>query len=404
MKDLVLLVRIGSFIAIILGAIVSLFKFSTGFIVVLLGIVVWNLTSKYLDKLNNNKEFEEKLKKAKEALDAQDERIKKGCEAFGVHFNSRHNLSEYDFDTDRLETLKYERYQADLLRREKSVDLATFQRDLEIINDCAKLIESTVNPDTFFSRYKLYIKKLSFLAEAQASKKIHVTGDDLVQKYERMTSEKQKIETINAFIDRMWSNTRQKAETLKTEKGKENRFRHFIDTLAAYDGEMPEQCIEHYLALFSTASRAQAKSRHQIAPEKIDASQRMEASASYKNLIYRKFYADYPEKPFISKDREDNTNWLEQAEMFKGQSIIPCSVMTRFPDGLLPGHVYMLYWIDKIHRKRIPVYFEYEFGVDFEKERRFLQKEGYLDDNSRLTEKGRQAMINHYDIIENKKR
>lgn len=77
--------------------------------------------------------------------------------------------------------------------------------------------------------------------------------------------------------------------------------------------------------------------------------------------------------------------------------------MTRFSDGLLPGHIYMLYWIDKIHRKRIPVYFEYEFGIDFEKEKLFLQKNGYLDSGNRLTEKGRQAISSHYDVIENKK-
>lgn len=143
--------------------------------------------------------------------------------------------------------------------------------------------------------------------------------------------------------------------------------------------------------------------RRKVPAEKIDSDQRVEASVSYQKKIYKMFYSKYPEKPYISKDREQNTDWLEQAKMFPEHSIIPRTMMTRFSDGLLPGHVYMLYWIDKIHRERIPVYFEYEFGIDFEKEKLFLQENGYLDSENRLTEKGKQAVSSHYDVIENKK-
>lgn len=43
-------------------------------------------------------------------------------------------------------------------------------------------------------------------------------------------------------------------------------------------------------------------------------------------------------------------------------------MMVRNEDGLLPGHIYMLYWLNKFTNKRIPQYFEYEYGIDFEKE------------------------------------
>ena len=108
----------------------------------------------------------------------------------------------------------------DLFKKQKTVDLVVLQRDLEIANDCAKLIESTVNPETFFSRYDLYMEKLSLLAEAQASHQVKVTGDNLIQKYKKMNTDEQKIETINAFIDRMWADTCQKADNLKTERAK----------------------------------------------------------------------------------------------------------------------------------------------------------------------------------------
>lgn len=291
----------------------------------------------------------------------------------------------------------------DLFKKQKPVDLVALQRDLEIANDCAQLIENTVNPETFFSRYDLYMEKLATLAEAQASHRVKVKGDNLVQKYERMKTDEQIVETINAFIDRMWTDTCQKAEKLKTEKGKENKFNKFIEILSSYNEHMPTQCIEHYNDLFLNAPRTAEKKRNKIDADKIDKMQRIEASNTYREQIYKKYYRHYPEKPFISQDRELNTDWLKQVETFGESALIPKHMMTRFADGLLPGHVYMLYWIDKIHRKRIPVYFEYEFGIDFEKERIFLKENGYLDVENHLTENGRQAISVHYDVIENKK-
>lgn len=291
----------------------------------------------------------------------------------------------------------------DLFKRQNAVDLVALQRDLEIANDCAQLIESTVNPETFFSRYDLYMEKLAVLAEAQASHRIKVQGDNLVQKYKRMNTNEQRVETINAFIDRMWADTCQKAEKLKTEKGKENRFNKFLEALSSYSERMPAQCIDHYNTLFSDAPRTATKNRNKIDAEKIDKMQRIEASDPYRKQIYKKYYRHYPEKPFISQDRELNTDWLKQVEAFGESALVPKNIMTRFSDGLLPGHVYMLYWIDKIHRKRIPVYFEYEFGIDFDKEKLFLQENGYLDNDNHLTEKGQQAIQIHYDVIENKK-
>ena len=143
--------------------------------------------------------------------------------------------------------------------------------------------------------------------------------------------------------------------------------------------------------------------RRSIPAETIDQMQRIEASDAYKNKIYKMFYKRYPEKPYISQDRELNTNWLEQAEMFPKQCIVPKSMMKKFSDGLLPGHVYMLYWIKEIHRKRIPSYFEYKYGINFTEEQAFLQKNGYLSQEMKLTDKGNEAISLHYDIITNHK-
>lgn len=75
--------------------------------------------------------------------------------------------------------------------------------------------------------------------------------------------------------------------------------------------------------------------------------------------------------------------------------------MQRYDDGLLPGHIYMLYWLQKYTNKKVPAYFEYKYGIDFEKEKGFLCEKLYLDNTNKPTPKGVDAITKHYDIIEN---
>lgn len=155
--------------------------------------------------------------------------------------------------------------------------------------------------------------------------------------------------------------------------------------------------------LGATASKqpqeTQTLDRKTIAPAQMDDMQKMPASERYRDKIHRKYYNSYPVKPFISLDRERNTNWLEQAEIFPKQAIIPVGMMTPFNDGLLPGHIYLLYWIGKNGQKRVPSYFEYKYGIEFEKEKQFLISNGYLADN-KPTSKGADAIVAHFDVIE----
>lgn len=276
------------------------------------------------------------------------------------------------------------------------VDLLALQRDLEILNDCAKLIENTTNPDTFFSRYDLYMQKLMILANAESSGLVNVSGDSFLAKLNVMNSESQKIETINSFIDRMWEDTCIKADKLKTDTGKQNRYKQYTQKLQKYEYCMPPQCVIHYKAISNNGIGI--VDRYSIKNSKIDELQRLPASPDYCHLVYQLYYQDYPIKPFISKDRELNTNWLQQAESFSEQSIVSKSMLTRYEDGLLPGHIYMLYWLGKYTNKKIPAYFEYKYGIDFCKEEQFLTENGYLADR-KPTEKGKQSLAIHYDVV-----
>ena len=115
--------------------------------------------------------------------------------------------------------------------------------------------------------------------------------------------------------------------------------------------------------------------------------------------IIEEFYADYPEIPFISEEREEE--WIERAKTFPKQNIVQKAMMKRYADGLLAGHIYMLYWLGKYTNKKVPVYFEYKYGIDFEKEKIFLFENGFLNAESKPTEKGEKAIKKYYKIIEN---
>ena len=138
--------------------------------------------------------------------------------------------------------------------------------------------------------------------------------------------------------------------------------------------------------------------RWKMPADEIDRAQRVEASPKFRNKIYRRYYSDYPEKPFISQDRELYTNWSEVP--LGSIKLVSKEMMTRYKDGLLPGHVYMLYWIEKFNRSRIPSYFEYEYGIEFEKEKIFLIENGYLDQHEKLTARGKSAIEQHHNVID----
>lgn len=147
-------------------------------------------------------------------------------------------------------------------------------------------------------------------------------------------------------------------------------------------------------------AKLSAQDRRSIPAEEIDRMQRVEASETYRKKIYRRYYRGYPEMPYISQDRELNTNWIDQADTFPASNIIPKAMMIRYSDGLLPGHVYMLHWILNVHRKRIPAYFEYKYGIDFVKEKYFLFENGLIDENDKLTPVGLDAIERHKEVID----
>ncbi|MBW8350732.1 tetratricopeptide repeat protein [Bacillus sp. IITD106] len=110
-------------------------------------------------------------------------------------------------------------------------------------------------------------------------------------------------------------------------------------------------------------------------------------------------YKDYPEQPYISSDRDIKV-WLEQAETFPDQSFVKREMMIRNEDGILPGHVYMLYWLSKYINKEIPLYFEYKYGINFNEEVFYLIDLKLIDQDKNITNKGRKIIDKYKAIIE----
>lgn len=115
------------------------------------------------------------------------------------------------------------------------------------------------------------------------------------------------------------------------------------------------------------------------------------------DIVKDKYYKNFGRKPYISPDR-DFDKWEEMVSMFPNM-LVQEEMMIAYNDGLLPGHVYMLYWIENIHRSQVPEYFEYDYGINFIAEKEYLKSLKFLDDDGNVTDKGHQAIQNHFEII-----
>lgn len=90
-------------------------------------------------------------------------------------------------------------------------------------------------------------------------------------------------------------------------------------------------------------------------------------------------YRDYPEVPYLSPDR-DVEAWERTPEKFP-YGVVARTQMKRLPEGLLPGHIIMLW---RVHfgtfttNSFFPRYFEYRYGVDGREVLNTLTEKGYI--------------------------
>lgn len=113
--------------------------------------------------------------------------------------------------------------------------------ELRIVNDCASLIETTLNPDVFFMRLNLMMEKTKHLASLETF--INFIGDSPSEAYEKFANNYQ--ETVKQFLIRYFSDIFDKAETMKTEKGKLGKYQKFYDSLQQHYSYMNDENIDY---------------------------------------------------------------------------------------------------------------------------------------------------------------
>lgn len=109
-------------------------------------------------------------------------------------------------------------------------DYRTIENCLRICRDCAEIINTTKNPKVFFERYNLLI---SITNELITVEKKYKFNSEKPSQFKYKLKEKE-IYTINDFINRYYNSIINKINTLKTEKGKNNTVKKFIDDIEIY--------------------------------------------------------------------------------------------------------------------------------------------------------------------------
>ena len=120
--------------------------------------------------------------------------------------------------------------------------LSIVNRHIEISQDCVKLINTTNNPDTYFERFELLIEELQLLSRIEKYIKFSTKSP----KNNLKNILNNKTNSTNAFIDRYWTFINAKADTLKTERGKNNQYNKFFSSLSKYENMMTTESISYY--------------------------------------------------------------------------------------------------------------------------------------------------------------
>lgn len=143
-----------------------------------------------------------------------------------------------------------------VMSEKQLIDAATrsAQRDIEIIHDCIRIISETKKPDTFFSRFDLFIEAADRLRIYE--KHIRFSSSPSAA-YGQLWEDQQ--ECTRQFLIRYFSDVFDQAENLKTDKGRLNKYQKFYDSLQPYYDKMNEENIDYIETKYRAYTRALKK-------------------------------------------------------------------------------------------------------------------------------------------------
>lgn len=112
----------------------------------------------------------------------------------------------------------------------KNSDFSTIEICLKICRDCVHILNTTKNPNIFFERYKLLISTTNELITVENKYKFY---NQLPHQFKENLIEQERF-VINDFINRYYNDFINRINNLKTEKGKTNFAKKFIDNIDLY--------------------------------------------------------------------------------------------------------------------------------------------------------------------------
>jgi carboxypeptidase C (cathepsin A) len=155
-----------------------------------------------------------------------------------VSKSKRTNSREYDL------AMREIREKQELADRMKTQAKLQSQQLLKIANDCAELVNTTVNPEVFFMRYNLMLENLEKLVGLECTGIFENSAELPSVAFSRI--EAQFTAATNDFLERSFEKAKEHAETLKTESGKTNAIKRYFDNMEKYIINMSSESLEHF--------------------------------------------------------------------------------------------------------------------------------------------------------------
>lgn len=109
--------------------------------------------------------------------------------------------------------------------------------------ESSQIIETTSNPETYFSRYNLLLDRLDKLISITEDPRLLNVEGDFTQVKQKLISNKDEIS--NKFIERAKLKSKIGMATLKTDRGRENRLNKLKDELLSYSAYLNQDQLEY---------------------------------------------------------------------------------------------------------------------------------------------------------------
>ena len=104
--------------------------------------------------------------------------------------------------------------------------------------EASKILETTIDPKEFFDNYNFILNRADKLIELVKDPRLRNDGSDFINLKLKMA--KNQPEMINNMIERLKLNVKLGLNTLKTDRGKENRIKKAQEKLLEYSDNLSE--------------------------------------------------------------------------------------------------------------------------------------------------------------------